>query len=134
MCFAGKKLCSILAAFCFKGKESGILAQLQQKNLQNSWNYCTLYFTTCLNHMFSNSLVLSRRLSLWDDSSHIPVSSRNLLFWDYPGLNNRSLWIFKVDHTFYRLSREILAVSNNIKCVHSSQLLFSTWAAQIVLT
>ena len=37
------------------------------------------------------------------------------IFWDDPGLNVRYIWIFLVDHTFYKLDVKILATSNNIR-------------------
>ena len=51
--------------------------------------------------------VLNGRLSFWKDSSCPPVFSSNVSFWDYPGLNVRSLWIFQVDDSFYKLDIKI---------------------------
>ena len=57
-------------------------------------------------------------------------SSRLLLkipFWDDPGLNVRYLWIFQVDHIFYKLDVKILATSNEIRCVRCSYPPSSSW-------
>ena len=69
-----------------------------------------------------NSSVLNGKLVLWEDSSRSPVSSSNVPFWDYPCLNVRSLWVFQVDHTFYKLDVKILAASNEIRCLRCSRL------------
>ena len=68
----------------------------------------------------SNSPVLNGRLPFWKDTSHPPGPSWNLPFWDDPGLNVRYLWIFQVDHTFYKLDMEILTANNEIRCVRCS--------------
>ena len=60
-----------------------------------------------------------------------PVSSWNLLFWDDPGLNVKHLWIFQVDHTFYKLHVKILATSNKITCVHCSWPPCLSWAVDL---
>lgn len=62
-------------------------------------------------------------LPFWMDSSRPPVSSWNLPFWNYPGLNLRSSWILQVDHNFYKLDIKILAASNKIRSVHCPTLL-----------
>ena len=61
-------------------------------------------------------------LPFWKDSSRSPVSSLNLSFWDYPALNVKSLWIFQVHHTFYKLDVKILADSNEIRYMRCSRL------------
>ena len=65
----------------------------------------------------SNSLVLNGRLPFWKDSSRPPVSSWNPPFWDYPGLNVRSLWIFQVNHNSCKFDVRILTAFDKIRCV-----------------
>ena len=69
-----------------------------------------------------NSLVLNWRLPFWNDSIRLLVSSWNLPFEDYPGLNVRSLWIFQVDQILKKNDLKILAARNEIKCVRCSRL------------
>ena len=68
----------------------------------------------------SNYPVLKGRLPFWEDNSHHPVSLLNLPFWDDPGLDIRYLWIFQVDHSFYKLHLKFLATSNKIRCTSCS--------------
>ena len=65
----------------------------------------------------SNSPILNGRLPCWEDSSRPPSPSWNPSLWDDPGLNVRYLWIFQVDHTFYKLDVKILAANNEIRCM-----------------
>ena len=70
-----------------------------------------------------NSPVLNGRLQFWEDSSPPPCLSWNLSFYDEmiddPGWNVRYLWIFQVDHIFYKLDVKILTNNNKIRCVSS---------------
>ena len=68
----------------------------------------------------SNSPVLNGRLPFWEESSRPCGPSWNLPFWDDSGLNVRYLWIFQVDHTFYKLDVKILAAINDIRCARCS--------------
>ena len=79
-------------------------------------------FTIC-----PNSPVLNGGLPLSEGSARPPVYYWNLTFWDDPGLNVRYLWIFQVDHIFYKLDVKILATSNEIRCVRCSYPPSSSW-------
>ena len=50
----------------------------------------------------------------------LPVSSWNLLFWDYSGLNVRFLWIFHVNSNFCKPDVKILVDNDKIRCMHCS--------------
>ena len=76
----------------------------------------------------SKSPVLNGRLLFWEDSFRTPVSSWSLLFCHYFGWNERSIWIFQIDHIFFQFDEKILAASNKIRCVHYSWLPSSSWA------
>ena len=54
---------------------------------------------------------MNERLPFWKDSSCPLVSSWNLPFRDYPGLNLRPSWIFQVDHNFYKPHVKILTAT-----------------------
>ena len=71
-------------------------------------------FTIC-----PNSPVLNGGLPLSEGSARPPVYYWNLPFWDDPDLNVRYLWIFQVDHIFYKLDVKILVTSNEFKCVRA---------------
>ena len=73
------------------------------------WQYFMINQTKV--YICSNSPVLNRWLLLWEVSSCPPVFSLNLLFWDDPELNVRSLFILQVSLTFYKLTVKTLAVS-----------------------
>ena len=88
-------------------------------------------FRTMWNIMCSNSPVLNGRLQFWECNSCPPISSRNLPFWDDPGLNVRSLRVFQVDPTFYRLAVKILAANDEISCVRCSQVPYSLWTVDL---
>ena len=59
-------------------------------------------------------------LLFWTGVSCPPCPSGNLLFWEDPDLNIKYLWIFQVNHTFYKLDVKILAANNKIRCLSSS--------------
>ena len=86
-----------------------------------------LIIISSVSYDYFPALVLNGRLLFWEGSSHPPVSSRNLPFWDYSGLNVRSLWIFQVDHIFYKLNEKIVAASNEIRCMRCSRLPSLSW-------
>ena len=79
----------------------------------------------------SNSPVLSGSLPLWDDSSLPPISSWNLPFWDDPGMNVKYLWIFQVDHTFYKFDVKSLSPCNKIRCVRCFWPPSLSWAVDL---
>ena len=58
---------------------------------------------------------MSGKLLFSESTSHPPVYYWNFPFCDYPGLNVRYFWIFKVGHIFYKLDVKILVTSNEIK-------------------
>ena len=60
------------------------------------------------------------QLSRFERIGPVPVSSWNLPFREYPGINVRSLWIFQVDYDFCKPDVEILAANDKIKCVRCS--------------
>ena len=85
----------------------------------------------------SGSPVFNGRLPFWKGSSRPPVSFWNLPFWVDPCMAYLSRpWsllkcqIFtnfsQVDHTFDKLEVKILAASNEIRCVYSFWLPFSS--------
>ena len=82
----------------------------------------------CLNILRHCALTYVPTLPFWEDSTRPPGPSRNLPFWDDPVLNVKYLWIFQVDHTFYKLDVKILAANNEIRCVSSSYPLPSSSA------
>ena len=58
---------------------------------------------------------------VWKEWLLLPVSSWNLLFWDYSGLNVRSLWIFQVNSNFCKPDVKILIDNDKIRCMHCSR-------------
>ena len=67
----------------------------------------------------------------WLSKYVLSVNFKNLPFWDDSGLNARYLWIFQVDHTFYKIYMKILAASNEIRCVRYPWLPFSSRAVDL---
>ena len=90
------------------------------------WQYFMINQTKV--YICSNSPVLNRWLLFWEESSCPPVFSLNLLFWDDPGLNVRSLFILQVSLTFYKLTVKTLAVSKLGGCRCCSWSPSLSWA------
>ena len=84
---------------------------------------------------FEEALYLGDSLTFSEDNSRPTVPSWNLPFWGEPDLNVRYLWIFQVDHTFYKLNVKILATRNKISCswLSSSWWTVSTKALVLAL-
>ena len=70
--------------------------------------------------MCSNNPTLNRGFLFWEDISHPSSPFWNLPIWDDPDLNVKHLWVFQIDHIFYKLDVKILAANNKIKCMPCS--------------
>ena len=64
-------------------------------------------------------------LPFWEDTSSPPGLFWNLPFWDDSDLNVKYLWIFQVDHTFYKLDVKFLAANKVRAFLLSTILIFS---------
>ena len=64
-------------------------------------------------------------LPFWEDTSSPPSLFWNLPFWDDSDLNVKYLWIFQVDHTFYKLDVKFLAANKVHAFLLSTILIFS---------
>ena len=64
--------------------------------------------TICSTSPILHGATLSR-----EDSSNHSATTWNLPFWDDTAFNFRYLWVFQVNHTFYKLDMEILADYQN---------------------
>ena len=119
---------------CEKGIRITVLsANFIEKETQAQVFSCEFYEIFKNTHMFR----LSRFQPDWEGSSRPPVSFWNLPFWVDPCMAYLSRsWsllecqIFmnfsQVDHTFYKFEVKPLAASNEIRCVHSFWLPFSS--------